>query len=209
MSIVTLRKPIDLKIIRKRTEELFEKRKIIIPLLLGIAGIFIGNMIAEGESVLYLKLTEVCKLLFNESIQTAKLFLNSLTVPTVFFFIEFLSGLSISGVFILNFIPTIYGIIIGEISHYYYTTYSLKGLAYCVMIIFPYTALTMLSLVFNAKTNYSMSQELTTFITRKSTAGTLLMKNYSLNLLKNYLILVFGAFVNILCHHFFSDFFSF
>ena len=206
----TFKKPIDLKKIKYKADNLYENRKLIFPMIFGISGIFFGNYTGKGESALFLKITDIFKnIYFNQNYAFFSDFLTSLIVPSVLFFISFLLAMSLIGVVLSNAVPFAFGTIIGIISFFMYDTYSLKGLAYCVLIIYPYASITMLSIVLNTKESINMSQLITSSISKRTYNNNYQFVNYAKSLLRNYIILLSGALVKVLMGYFFSFFFSF
>lgn len=210
MQIKTYAKPIDLKILKDKTDKIFQNRKIVIPSIIAISGIFFGSFNAKGEGLLYKKITDIfINVLFSNEIKISQEFFNSLIIPMIIFFLEFVLGMSIIGTLIINVLPFCYGYLIGQITYFLYSTYSLKGLAYSVLILFPYAVITMLAIIMNCMTSIKLSQSLLGSVLKSGKNCFFEFKEYSICLLKYFIILLIGVVIKTVLSYFLSGFFNF
>lgn len=129
--------------------------------------------------------------LFNSAI-LKEIFIYFLQADLIYLFISFFIGTSFVGA-ILSPLPIIFKCIyIGYQSGYLYNEYELKGVLFCLVLLFPCYIITTSTLIFACDESIYMSKYLLGTITNKNTANDISVKLYLLR----YLILFI---VNIVC----------
>lgn len=87
-------------------------------------------------------------------------FVNSFIVSFIYLSIVFAFGLCAVGIPIISIIPLCRGIGIGMIAGYLYSTYSLSGAGYCMVILFPSAIISTAALLFGCNESFVMSYEI-------------------------------------------------
>lgn len=212
MKNIDLRKTVNLHKYNLNLQNLISQWKIIIPLILSLAGIFIGTFIIKGESTLYNRFGVFIEAnILNNSHETFHVnMIIYLLVPTFFAVIMFFMGLSVYGGLIATMVPFVFGLMSGVITYYMYSEYTLKGLAYCVIMIFPYITLSLFSLILITGECITMSQYLLCELSSKHRkAPDYSITKYYINTLKSYVIIIIAAIIKTGIEMLFIGLFSF
>lgn len=168
-----------------------EKYKVIL-LLVSIASIFWGCVIYNSFNDSPLTQIIENKVLLFESKELLKITLFFIKTEIIYFAFAMVIGTSFVGA-PLTIIPTsIRCIITGFIGGYMYNEYELKGVLFCLLFVFPYTAIATTSLLFASNESIYMSVKNYNTITNKNTADDISIKLYLLR----YIILIF---INCVC----------
>lgn len=129
--------------------------------------------------------------LFN-SADWKEIFIYFLQADLIYLLISFFIGTSFAGA-ILSALPIILKcFLIGYQSGYMYNEYALKGVLFCLILLYPCYVITTSSLIFACDESIYMSKYLFSTITNKNTANDISVKLYLLR----YLILFI---INIVC----------
>lgn len=212
MTKISTKKTLNFHKFSVRIQELFLYWKFGLPVLFSIAGLIIGSGITKGEgwiSNFFEKYIE--EFLINTTGSDFKSdILIHLLFPSSFALVLFFCGLSVYGGMIANIIPFIYSSIIGIISYYFYSNYVLKGLAYCVIIVFPYAVLSLFSLILITVECINMSQVLSNNLNPKNKR----MNDYSFtlyykNCIKSYMFIILATILKTILNFLFIDIFAF
>lgn len=213
MNNLNIKKTLNLRRFSVNIRKILSYYNLFIPIICSILGLFIGSCIAKGEGWLYISVEKyILAFVLNQNINDLKLYLLSqMILPTVFSIILFFCGLSVYGCMISNFIPLIYSIIIGIITYYFYSNYVLKGLAYCVIIVFPYAILSLFSLILISVESVSMSQVLSRNLINSNNYKTsdYNFRFYCKSCLKSYLFIIAATVIKTFIDYLFIDIFVF
>lgn len=168
-----------------------EKYKIIF-LLLSIGGLFLG--------AICFRLTNNTN--FSEIITTYFHILNSgnfesvvthlLKFDCIFLFISFFIGTSFIGSTLSFISPMIKCIYIGFLSSYLYTEYELKGVFFCLLLLYPCFTITTTSLIFASNENVYMSQYIFKCLCGKNSTDNISIRLF---MLRYFLLFV----INVVC----------
>lgn len=195
-----------------RFQRIFSDWKFMLPLSVSVIGILTGTALIRGESSLYNKAEYLIEeyLLANNYTTVPISIIIHLLIPTLLAVIIFFMGLSVYGGLISNVIPFIFSTFIGIITYYMYSEYTLKGLAYCVIMLLPYTTLSLYSLLLITAESICMSQYLLNLLSRKR-RKTLdySINKYYINSIKSYVIIIIASVVKTGIEYLFVGLFSF
>lgn len=211
MEKMLIRKPLNLHGYKLKINNFMPNWKFILTIIFSIIGIFLGSSAAKGEWLLYIKLTEfVQNFMINSDVSLlyGKFFVY-LLVPTVFAVVLFFIGLSVCGCFCANFFPMLYGFIISEIVYYFFENYSLKGLAFVVIMIIPYSVLSLCSLIMLCSESVSMSQTLLKTLGKSKRISDYNFAKYYKNSLRSYLVIILAVVIWFVMQKLFSSIFIF
>lgn len=211
MSTLSLKKTWNLHKYSVRVNNFILNWKILVPAAFAVAGLIAGCLIGKGEGVLYQRITSY----FTDTVlsyQLGKLlpyFLSCLIIPSLFCALLFFFGLSAYGGAFTNIFPFTFGFLIGTVSYYMYSTYTLKGLAYCVILVFPYAVLSLISIVLCTSESISMSDVILRSISKNFKFTDYTFKQYYTGYLKNYVYILFAAAIKIILDYLFGTIFNF
>ena len=168
-----------------------EKYKVIL-LLFSIVSILLGSLLYGNlqSSILVDVISDKIYLL--KSGTYLQIFLFLLKTEIIFFLIAMFVGTSFLGAPLTAIPILLRGLITGYIGSYMYNEFELKGVLFCLLFVFPYTAIATTSLIFASNESVYMSNKSFNTITNKNTADNISIQLYLLR----YLILIV---VNSLC----------
>lgn len=177
---------------KNRTTDFLDEKNRVLLLIISIISILAGAFVyrfipndditAEFDSMLNL---------FNSADWT-KILLYFLQADLVYLLISFFIGTSYIGA-VLSALPIIFKCIyIGYQSGYLYNEFELKGVLYCLVLLYPCYVITTSSLIFACDESIYMSRYLYGAITNKNTANDISVRLYLLR----YLILFV---INLVC----------
>ena len=195
-----------------RFQRIFSDWKFMLPLSVSVIGILTGTALIRGESSLYNKAEYLIEeyLLANNYTTVPISIIIHLLIPTLLAVIIFFMGLSVYGGLISNVIPFIFSTFIGIITYYMYSEYTLKGLAYCVIMLLPYTTLSLYSLLLITAESICMSQYLLNLLSRKRRkTPDYSINKYYINSIKSYVIIIIASVVKTGIEYLFVGLFSF
>lgn len=211
MSVIGMKKTLNLHKYSLRVNKIIINWKIIIPICIAAIGLFFGCIAGKGERAVYLKVISFFKDAVINAPEQALLpeYIKYLIYPTIFAGILFFCGMSAYGGFIANLVPFVYLNIIGMISYYMYSTFNLKGLAYCVILLFPYTALSATGIILCASECFNMSDLIIKSISKNNKHTDYSFTEFYQKFFRNYFIIAVSAAVKILLDRLFIALFSF
>ena len=117
-----------------------KNRRILIMMLLFAAGMIIGAVsLKRADSYLSGAFSDMFSVYIrSKSSQSLGMnFINSLAVNAAFMLAVFVFGLCAVGLPLICILPIIRGVGIGILSGYLYSNFALRGLGYCVLVIYP------------------------------------------------------------------------
>jgi hypothetical protein len=128
-----------------------------------ICGLIISAfVIKNSDSILSVQINEIIKasITRRSSAGFLMLFLDSFA-PILFYFVMcFTFGLCAVGVPLISFLPVIKGFGVGLISSYIYSTFSVRGVCYCLLIYFPAQIISSALLVYACNEGYYMAADI-------------------------------------------------
>ncbi len=211
MEKLKIKKPLSLHKYSIRINDIMSDWKFILPVIISVAGIFVGSLMAKGEGVLYFKFCELIKSYILNS-QSENLYLNFiiyLILPTAFAVLIFFTGLSVYGVLIVNTVPFVYSTTVSILIYFIYSTYTLKGLGYIVIMILPYAILTLFSLILLTGESISMSQQIMKTLSKSKRIKDYNFNFYYKNCLKSYVFIIVASIIKITMDKLFFGLFVF
>ena len=137
--------------------------------------------------------------------------LSSLIYQVPFVLIAFLCGTSLVGVALVPLIICYKGFTIGLLSAMLYATYSLKGITFMVLLVIPYTIVSVIALLLAARESIGFSLLLVRLSMPKGTATSIYndFKNYCARYLFLLIVLLAAAIVDAILSLAFMRFFAF
>lgn len=172
-----------------------EKYKIVL-LLVSIISILIGSLLYNRYNSS--PIIEIISNTINvfQAGNYLEIFISTLKSEIIFFLIALLLGTSFIGT-PLSVIPiSLRCVLTGFIGAYMYNEFELKGVLFCLLFIFPYTAIATTSLLFASNESIYMSNKSFNTITNKNTADDISVKLYLLRYLILIVINVVAAIFN-------------
>lgn len=175
-----------------RFNKLHEEKYKILFLLLAVIGILLGALYFRitKNSELSEIITSNFNTLNSGNFESSFLFL--LKIDCTFLLISFFIGTSFIGSTLSFISPMLKCIYIGYLSGYLYNEFELKGVFFCLLLLYPCFAITTTSLIFASNENVYMSQYIC-----KCLSGKNLTDNISIRLFILRYILLFV--INIVC----------
>ena len=211
MSLIGTKKTLNFHKYSLKATEIMSNWKLFLPIIFSFAGIISGCIGGKGEGKLYLKITDyfTTVILTRDITSIGSEFLIYLIFPAVFLIVIFFLGLSVFGALITNVMPLIYGYIIGCISFFLYNEYTLKGLGYCIIMIFPYGTLCLLAIVLCCRESINMSEYI-----MKSISKTTKFLNYGFavyykSFFRNLIFIVGASALKTILEYLFGGLFAF
>lgn len=211
MALIGTKKTLNFHKYSLKATEIMSNWKLFLPIIFTFAGIISGCIGGKGEGKLYLKITDyfTTVILTRDITSIGSEFLIYLIFPAVFLIVIFFLGLSVFGALITNVMPLIYGYIIGCISFFLYNEYTLKGLGYCIIMIFPYGTLCLLAIVLCCRESINMSEYI-----MKSISKTTKFLNYGFavyykSFFRNLIFIVGASALKTILEYLFGGLFAF
>lgn len=150
----------------------------IILTILSLLSIFAGCIIYKNSPVN--EVTSICNS-FISLLQVnsyLEVFLYCLKLDLIYYLVMFFIGTSIVGI-PLTIFPLIFKCTcIGYLSSYMYCEYELKGILFCLILLYPFFTITTTSLIYSANESIYMSKYIYNSITNKNTADNISIKLY-------------------------------
>lgn len=211
MSFTGIKKTLNLHKYSVRVNSFVLNWKIVLPVICAVAGLILGCANAKGEGALYQKIISLfIRFVIEAKTQgTAAEIIKFLLLPTAFTALLFLTGLSAYGGLAANIFPALFTFITGLVSCYMYNTYTLKGLAFCVIMIFPYAVLSEAGIILCSAECINMSELTIRAVSKTTKLSDYSFKTYCTQFVRNYLIIIAGAGVKYLLNLLFSGLFVF
>lgn len=211
MALIGTKKTLNFHKYSLKATEIMTNWKLFLPIIFTFAGIISGCIGGKGEGKLYLKITDyfTTVILTRDITSIGSEFLIYLIFPAVFLIVIFFLGLSVFGALITNVMPLIYGYILGCISFFLYNEYTLKGLGYCIIMIFPYGTLCLLAIVLCCRESINMSEYI-----MKSISKTTKFLNYGFavyykSFFRNLIFIVGASALKTILEYLFGGLFAF
>lgn len=167
-------------------ENLFKYKNIVILLIFAILSLLFGSILYNNFSDSSLVEIIENKITLFESKDLLKIFIFFIKTEIVYFAVAMFIGTSFVGAPLITIPISLRCIITGFLGGYMYNIYELKGVLFCLLFVFPYTAVTTTSLLFASNESVYMSSKSYNSMTKKNTADDTSLKLYLLR----YLILI-------------------
>lgn len=211
MALIGTKKTLNFHKYSLKATELMSNWKLFLPIIFTFAGIISGCIGGKGEGKLYLKITDyfTTVILTRDITSIGSEFLIYLIFPAVFLIVIFFLGLSVFGALITNVMPLIYGYIIGCISFFLYNEYTLKGLGYCIIMIFPYGTLCLLAIVLCCRESINMSEYIMKSISKTTKFPNYGFAVYYKSFFRNLIFIVGASALKTILEYLFGGLFAF
>ena len=211
MALIGTKKTLNFHKYSLKATEIMSNWKLFLPIIFTFAGIISGCFGGKGEGKLYLKITDyfTTVILTRDITSIGSEFLIYLIFPAVFLIVIFFLGLSVFGALITNVMPLIYGYIIGCISFFLYNEYSLKGLGYCIIMIFPYGTLCLLAIVLCCRESINMSEYIMKSISKTTKFPNYGFAVYYKSFFRNLIFIVGASALKTILEYLFGGLFAF
>ncbi len=211
MSLIGTKKTLNFHKYSLKATEIMSNWKLFLPIIFTFAGIISGCIGGKGEGKLFLKITDyfTTVILTRDITSIGSEFLIYLIFPAVFLIVIFFLGLSVFGALITNVMPLIYGYIIGCISFFLYNEYTLKGLGYCIIMIFPYGTLCLLAIVLCCRESINMSEYIMKSISKTTKFPNYGFAVYYKSFFRNLIFIVGASALKTILEYLFGGLFAF
>lgn len=211
MALIETKKTLNFHKYSLKATEIMSNWKLFLPIIFTFAGIISGCIGGKGEGKLYLKITDyfTTVILTRDITSIGSEFLIYLIFPAVFLIVIFFLGLSVFGAVITNVMPLIYGYIIGCISFFLYNEYTLKGLGYCIIMIFPYGTLCLLAIVLCCRESINMSEYIMKSISKTTKFPNYGFAVYYKSFFRNLIFIVGASALKTILEYLFGGLFAF
>lgn len=211
MSLIGTKKTLNFHKYSLKATEIMSNWKLFLPIIFSFAGIISGCFGGKGEGKLYFKITDyfTTVILTRDITSIGSEFLIYLIFPAVFLIVIFFLGLSVFGALITNVMPLIYGYIIGCISFFLYNEYTLKGLGYCIIMIFPYGTLCLLAIVLCCRESINMSEYIMKSISKTTKFPNYGFAVYYKSFFRNLIFIVGASALKTILEYLFGGLFAF
>lgn len=211
MALIGTKKTLNFHKYSLKATEIMSNWKLFLPIIFTFAGIISGCFGGKGEGKLYLKITDyfTTVILTRDITSIGSEFLIYLIFPAVFLIVIFFLGLSVFGAVITNVMPLIYGYIIGCISFFLYNEYTLKGLGYCIIMIFPYGTLCLLAIVLCCRESINMSEYIMKSISKTTKFPNYGFAVYYKSFFRNLIFIVGASALKTILEYLFGGLFAF
>lgn len=211
MALIGTKKTLNFHKYSLKATEIMSNWKLLLPIIFSFVGIISGCIGGKGEGKLFLKITDyfTTVILTRDITSIGSEFLIYLIFPAVFLIVIFFLGLSVFGALITNVMPLIYGYIIGCISFFLYNEYTLKGLGYCIIMIFPYGTLCLLAIVLCCRESINMSEYIMKSISKTTKFPNYGFAVYYKSFFRNLIFIVGASALKTILEYLFGGLFAF
>lgn len=211
MALIGTKKTLNFHKYSLKATEIMSNWKLFFPIIFTFVGIISGCIGGKGEGKLFLKITDyfTTVILTRDITSIGSEFLIYLIFPAVFLIVIFFLGLSVFGALITNVMPLIYGYIIGCISFFLYNEYTLKGLGYCIIMIFPYGTLCLLAIVLCCRESINMSEYIMKSISKTTKFPNYGFAVYYKSFFRNLIFIVGASALKTILEYLFGGLFAF
>ncbi len=175
---------------RDNFDKIYSEKYKLLFLFISIFGILIGVICYRitDNSQLTQVITENFTVLNSGDFESVFIYL--LKLDLIYFLISFFIGTSFIGA-VLSFIPpTLKCLYIGYLGGYLYNEFELKGVLFCLLLLYPCFAITTTSLLFASNENIYMSQYIYNCLNGKSTTDNISIRLYLLRYVLLFTIII-------------------
>lgn len=172
----------------------------ILPVVFYIAGLLIGTLILRqiGESKL---ITDVLQ---HSNDTLFSIFINKFCLYFSIFMVSVLLGLCLIGFPFVNIIPMIIGISTGVVISYYYSTFIVKGIGYCLLMVTPEISAFSTIIIYTIKNANELSKFIFSSATNKNDTADIDIKLYLKTFIIYGIIVALISFANSLLEYLLS-----
>ncbi len=179
--------------------------------LLFVTGIILGTVtVTKRNEYILIKTAEIFKDYI--TVQTGQslfaLFMNSVFKFSIYIIVIYLLGLCAIGSPFICAVPLIRGLGAGLISGYLYSAYSLKGIGYCVLIMYPGLLVSLFAMMIGCSNGIAMSYDLLRCMGAERTGTDMGLKKYTSGFLVILAMTVAAALTDTICYALFMRFFK-
>lgn len=190
-----------------------KNRRILIMMLLFAAGMIIGAVsLKRADSYLSGAFSDMFSVYIrSKSSQSLGMnFINSLALNAAFMLAAFVFGLCAVGLPLICILPIIRGVGIGMLSGYLYSNFALRGLGYCVLVIYPGLIPAIFALLLACSAGINSSYEMLLSLSSvKAQRGEGSIKIYCMRFLIICILIVLAAVTDAAASRLFCRLFSF
>ena len=190
-----------------------KNRRILIMMLLFAAGMIIGALsLKKADSYLSGAFSDMFSVYIRSkgSQSLGMNFINSLAVNAALMLAAFVFGLCAVGLPLICILPIIRGVGIGMLSGYLYSNFALRGLGYCVLVIYPGLIPAIFALLLACSAGINSSYEmLLSLSSAKAQRGEGSIKIYCMRFLIICILIVLAAVTDAAASRLFCRLFSF
>ncbi len=174
----------------KKYNKLYSEKYKLLLLLISIFGILVGAICYRitDNSQLVQTITENFTILNSGSFNS--IFIYLLKLDLMFFLISFFIGTSFIGSVISFIPPTIKCLYIGYLGGYLYNEFELKGVLFCLLLLYPCFAITTTALIFASNENVYMSQYIYNCLNSRSTTDNISIRLFLLRYILLFTIII-------------------
>ncbi len=195
-----------------KSKPIISNKQIIVLVILFFTGLVFGSFsIKNQESVLIKRiiLTYMNYIKSKQSLNEITVFFKTMLLSSSVIIFSYFIGLCAIGIPLIILIPFSTGAFLGIVSGYIYETYTLKGLGYCGIIIFPAAVLIVASILFSCKESMLMSKNMLNLLSQRHNDKYEDFRKYSTKFLIYIIISCFGSFLEAILSHLFIRLFAF
>ncbi len=175
---------------------------------ISILGIITGVVLQSINTVIISGSTQK----FNDFIQInaqknfRELFVGNLSYNMVYIIVPMFLGLSAAGFFLVYAVPFFKGLGIGAVCALIYSSYAIKGILYCLIIVFPVALIQFAAIILSCSESYQMSVDLFSLIRKEETAEEIKIHFFFLRYLIILLIITTASLLYGICNQVFFRF---
>lgn len=176
-----------------------------------VIGLFLGAKMAGQASSGWLE--RLLELLRTQRLNRAGLSafgsaLSYFTTDVIFMLLAFLLGLCAAGLPFLLMLPVLRGLGVGVVSGWLYASYSLPGVGYSVLVLYPATVVSVLIMLAYCKESMLMSGDMLLMLTGKQERTESSLRLYATRYLVLLLVSILAAALDAICFSAFSGIFE-
>lgn len=190
-----------------------KNRRILIMMLLFAAGMIIGAVsLKRADSYLSGAFSDMFSVYIRSkgSQSLGMNFINSLALNAAFMLAAFVFGLCAVGLPLICILPIIRGVGIGMLSGYLYSNFALRGLGYCVLVIYPGLIPAIFALLLACSAGINSSYEMLLSLSSvKAQRGEGSIKIYCMRFLIICILIILAAVIDAAASRLFCRLFSF
>lgn len=179
--------------------------------ILFITGIILGTItINKHNEFILIKTAEIFKdyLAVQAGQSLFALFMNSVFKFSIYILMIYILGLCAIGSPLICALPLIRGLGAGLISGYLYSAYALKGIGYCVLIMYPGLLISVFAMIIGCSKGIEMSYDLLRAVTAGQPCVETGLKKYTSRFFVILAVTVAAALTDTVCYALFMRFFN-
>lgn len=173
-----------------------------------ILGIVAGVIIQSFNTTLFRQNTEKFQefLQVNAEKSFFELFIGDFSYNLIFIILPMFFGLCVAGFVFIYAVPFFKGLGIGATCALVYSSYALRGIGYCLIIIFPVALIQFIAIILSCSESYQMSTDLFSVIRKDNTAEEIKINLFFLRYLIIFFIMLIASLLYAICNQLFFKF---